>query len=238
MIDPVYNSPTISNPYVSKDTVFTTSANPLINFNASVKVDLNDGEPVDYVTCKLSLSSGTEIASINLNDNGVSPDSTAGDGRYSGSFNITNIQCLQVGFYQVQYFAKNRTGLFSNIINKNLIVVNTANQPPVLSNPILPDSVVRPPSGSFDLTISITTTDTDGHCDINIVFFDAYRSNGNLIGRIPMFYTNNNIYSYTAPVTYSNADSSYGYFKYVFQAFDNSNILSNVITDSIKFVRP
>jgi hypothetical protein len=203
-------------------------------------VDLNGGDPVDYVSCKLYLASGAVVDSINLYDNGVSPDSTAEDGRYSGTFNITstNIQCLQVGLYQVQFLAKNRTGLFSSIINKNLIVVNTANQPPMLSNPNLPDSVVRPVSGSFDLTISITATDPDGHCDINTVFFDAYRPNGNYIGRIPMFYSNNNIYSFTNPVLPSTADSAYGYFKYVFQAYDYSNALSNIIHDSIKFVRP
>jgi len=130
--------------------------------------------------------------------------------------------------------------LFSNIINKNLVVVNTSNQPPVLSNPVLPDSIVRPPSGSFDLTISITSIDPDGHCDINTVFFDAYRPNGQHIGVgiIPMTYTNNNVYSFTAPVIGSTADSTFGYFKYVFQAFDNSNALSNIISDSIKFVRP
>ncbi len=128
--------------------------------------------------------------------------------------------------------------MFSNIINKNLVVVNTANQAPVLSNPVLPDSVVRPLTGSFDLTISITTIDPDGHCDINTVFFNAYRPNGNFIGIIPMTYSNNNVYSFTNPVLPNNADSAYGYFKYVFQAYDNSNALSNIITDSIKFVRP
>jgi hypothetical protein len=128
--------------------------------------------------------------------------------------------------------------LFSNIINKNLIIVNTANQAPVLSNPVLPDSVVRPPSGSFDLTISITAIDPDGHCDINTVLFSAYRPNGHFIATIPMNYMNNNVYSYTAPVIGSTADSTFGYFKYIFQAYDNSNALSNIISDSIKFVRP
>ena len=188
--------------------------------------------------CKLYLADGTVLDSIRLYDNGTSPDSTAGDGRYSGAFNITNIQCLQVGIYQLQYFANNRTGLFSNIINKNIPVINNANLPPVLSNLIIPDSVVRPLSGQFDLTLTITTTDPDGSCDINSVYFDAYRPSGFLIGRIPMSKGTNNTFTFTAPVLPAVPDSSYGYFKYIFQAYDNSNSFSNIIKDSIKFVRP
>lgn len=173
-----------------------------------------------------------------MQDNGTMPDSIANDGRYSCSFNIVAVSCLLVGQYSVEFYAKNTSGLFSNLINKSLVVINTANQPPVLSNPNLPDSVVRPVSGSFDLTISVTCIDPDGPCDVNTVFFNAYRPNGHFIGIYPMTNSGNNIYSFTAPVTYSPADSSYGYFKYVFQAYDNSNVLSNIINDSIKFVRP
>ncbi len=178
--------------------------------------------------------------SIRLYDNGTSPDSTAGDGRYSGSFNITNIQCLQVGQYQVQYIAQNRSGLFSNIINKNIFVVSSANLPSVLSNPILPDSVVRPPIGGqpFDITLTITAIDSDGPCDINTLFFDTYRPTGNFLGRNFMIKGSNNTYTFTAPVTYVPQDSLYGYYKYHFTAYDNSNAFSNTIIDSIKFVRP
>jgi len=240
IIDPVFNSPIIINPFISKDTNFTISTAPIINFSASVQVDLNNGDPIKFVICKVYFPTGQLLDSAFMADNGVLPDSTANDGRYSCSFNITGIalSCLQVGIYNIQFYAQNNSGLFSNIIYKNLVVVNTINQPPVLSNPNLPDSVVRPVSGSFDLTLTITVIDPDGECDINSVFFDAYRPTGGYIGRIPMSYTNNNIYSFTAPVLPSAADSSYGYFKYVFQAYDNSNAYSNIVTDSIKFVRP
>jgi hypothetical protein len=240
IIDPVYNSPTISGAYISKDTVFTNSVSPVIGFNTSVKVDLNGGDQVSSVTCKIYLTNGIVLDSIKLFDNGILPDSIGGDGRYSGTFNITNIQCLQVGIYQVQYFAQNRSGLFSNIISKNLPVVNGTNLAPVLSNPILPDSVVRPVSGSFDITLTMTVIDADGECDINSVFFDAYRPSGYHIGNvsIPMSRGINNTYTFTNPVLPAVPDSLYGYFKYVFRAYDNSNTFSNIITDSIKFVRP
>jgi hypothetical protein len=173
-----------------------------------------------------------------MSDNGVLPDTTAGDGRYIAQINISNIQCLLVGAYKIQYVAQNSATLFSNLITSVFPVVNTANLPPVISNLIIPDSVVRPITGSFDLTISLTATDPDGSCDINSVYFDAFRSTGNHIGRIPMFPAGNNIYTFTNPVTPAVPDSLYGYYKYIFQAIDNSNALSNQITDSIKFVRP
>jgi hypothetical protein len=203
-----------------------------------VSVDLNGGDPIKFVICKVYSSSQQFLDSAVMQDNGVIPDSVANDNRYSCAFNLTNIQCLLVGQYTVQYYAQNTSGLSSNLINKNLVVMNSNNQPPVLSNPNLPDSVVRPISGSFDLTITITAIDPDGPCDVNTVFFTAYRSNGHFIGVYSMNNSGNNIYSFTAPVTYSPADTAYGYFKYVFQAYDNSNSLSNIISDSIKFVRP
>lgn len=171
-------------------------------------------------------------------DNGVLPDSTAGDRRYSCNINVSNISCLLVGAYTLQYIAENNEGLFSNQLTSLLPVINTANQPPVVSNPNLPDSVIRPVTGQFDLTISVDVNDADGNCDITSVYFDAYRPTGTYIGRIPMTSAGSNVYTFTNPVLPSSADSSYGYFKYFFQAADRSNALSAFLKDSIKFVRP
>jgi hypothetical protein len=234
----VYNSPVITNPYLSKDTVFTSSENPIIDFSTSVKVDVNGGDPIKYVICKLNSPNGQLLDSALMSDNGVLPDSVANDGRYSCSFREIGMLCLLVGEYSVQYYAQNNAGLFSNLINKPLFVVNTINLPPILSNLVIPDSVVRPLSGSFDLTLSITVWDPDGPCDINSVVFDAYRPSGFYLGRNPMTASSNNTFTFTAAVTPASADSLYGFYKYIFRAYDNSNTPSNVITDSIKFVRP
>lgn len=178
------------------------------------------------------------MGTFDMIDNGILPDTTAGDGRYSCTVSISNIQCLLVGNYSIQYIAQNNSGLNSNQVNSTFRVVNTNNLPPVLSDPILPDSVVRPISVPYDLTLSLTVTDPDGSCDINLVYFDAYRPSGAYIGRIPMTANTNNSYTFTNTVNPSSSDSSYGYFKYFFQAIDNSGALSAFLKDSIKFVRP
>ena len=238
IIDPTYISPLVSNLYKSKDTVLTTSLSPLIDLNISLSVSSNGGSGIERVECKVNFPDGSPAGLFNLVDNGVFPDSTSGDGRYTCNLKFINISCLVVGQYTFSVYAYNTDNLISNQINSAFLVINTQNLPPVIANTDLPDSVVRPVTGQFDLTIKATVTDTNGACDIHEVYFDAYRPNGLYIGRIPMSNSGNNLYTFTNPVLPSAADSSYGYFKYLFQATDKSNAQSVVVADSIKFVRP
>ncbi len=239
IIDPCCRAPYISDFYKSTDTIFTTSFNPEIIVTVSVKVDINNGSPIKSVISRVLFPDNSVAGNFHLSDNGVLPDSSSGDGIYSGTINLTNISCLLVGKYLINTFAENTDGYLSNQINSYFIVVNTENYPPYISSLNLPDSVVRPISGFINLTIEATAGDTNGFCDIKAVQFDAYRPNGNYIGRFEMTKANNfGLYSYTAPVGASTADSSFGYFKYFFQAIDNSNSVSPIVKDSIKFVRP
>lgn len=238
VIDPSYISPLISDLYKSKDSVLTTSFTPLIDLNVSVSVSANGGSSIQRVECKVNSPDGTPAGLFTMFDNGVSPDSAANDGRYACNVKFNNISCLLVGQYTFSVYAYNIDNLISNQINSGFFVLNTQNFPPVIVNTDLPDSVVRPVTGQFDLTIKATVIDTNGACDVNEVYFDAYRPNGNYIGRIQMSNSGNNLYSFTNPVLPSGADSSYGYFRYLFQATDNSNAQSIVVADSIKFVRP
>ena len=241
IIDPSYDAPTISNPYRSVDTVFTNSASPLISFITSILVNTNGGEPITSVTCNIFDTENNSLGIFNMTDNGVPPDSTAGDRRFTVQVHISNIQCLLVGNYNIQYIAKNSEELFSNLINSTLPVANPTNLPPVLSNLNIPDSVVRPVTGFFNLTLSLTAIDPDGKCDMKDVFFYAFRPTGNPLNNGDPFYmqnTQNDIYSYTAPVLPATQDSLYGYYKYIFHATDNSNASAIPVVDSIKFVRP
>lgn len=238
VIDPSYDSPVISNIYKSKDTVFTTSGAPVISFFTALTANANGGARIRQVTCKLTAPDNSTLGTFTMYDDGYAPDSTAGDSRYSCNVNANITSCLLVGNYTVQYIAQNETGLYSNAVNSALFLINTANLPPVLSNAALPDSVIRPVSGSFDLTLTITATDPDGDCDVFNVYFDAYRPSGSFIGTIPMTAAGSNIWTFTNPVLPSAADSSYGYFKYFFRSADRSGALSTYYRDSIKFVRP
>ncbi len=234
VIDPSYDSPVILSVTKSADTVSTTSASPVISFDLSAVVSENGGSAISNVNCTLLDPLNNNLGTFAL---GFVQD--LGNGKkYSKTINAGSISCLLVGNYTVQVIAKNEAGLFSAQVNTPLYVRNTANVAPVVVSTSLPDSVVRPVSGSFDLTISINVTDADGHCDIKDVFFDAYRPSGSYIGIIPMTYFSNNEWRFTNPVTPSSSDSSYGYFKYHFFASDRSSAVSVGVWDSIKFVRP
>ena len=238
VIDPSISSPVILNPYQSEDTVFTSSASPLINFNVAVSVNTNDGSSINNVTCTVKDPNGLIAGQFNMLDNGTPPDSNSNDGRYTGTVNINNIECLLVGNYSIEFLAQNNSQLYSNLITSSVYVINTAVQPPVIVSTNLPDSVVRPAIDSTLLTISVTVNDPDGLCDIKDVTFVTTRPNGVVFPPIPMFNNGNGQFIFSNYVRASSDPTSYGYFKYSFTARDNSNLLSAPVTDSIKFVYP
>ncbi len=238
VIDPTYASPIISNPHKSTEIVNTNSAASSFRIGVSVFVSENGGGAISSVKCKVLDADSKLAGEFLLSDSGSGYDTTAGDGRYSAMLNVTGYNCLIVGQYTLQFLAENVSGLPSNQVNSVFAVTDTANVPPVISNPVIPDSVVRPASGSVNLTLQITVTDANGDCDISQVWMDAYRPTGNYIGRNPLLPQGNNIFTLTAPVTPATADSLYGYYKYEFQAVDRSNAFSIIYKDSIKFVRP
>lgn len=191
------------------------------------------------MNCSVKDPSGNIIATIAMSDNGVLPDTTAGDGKYSAAVNVNNISCLLVGNYAIDYLALNTSGLYSNQIVSDIIVINSANMPPVITGTNLPDSVVRPlPGDSLLLTISVNVNDPDGICDLKDVTFVTVRPNGVTFPPIPMSDNGNGEFLFSNYVSYSTDPTSYGYFKYTFTAKDRSNIESIPVTDSIKFVLP
>ncbi|HEX2786534.1 MAG TPA: hypothetical protein VHP32_01425 [Ignavibacteria bacterium] len=236
IIDVNISYPTISNPLRSPDTVYTLSGSPSIVVATSVDVTSEDA--IKQVICSLIDSKDSVIGQFQMLDNGVSPDTTANDRRYTALIAKNGFGCLIVGGYKLQYYAETNEGLFSNIITTNMQVRFSNSVAPVLSNPVLPDSVVRPTSGQFDITLEITATDANGQCDVSFVYFDAYRPTGTYLGPIPMFSAGGSLYKFINPVPPAVPDSLYGYYKYHFYAVDNSGLISNTIIDSIKFVRP
>jgi hypothetical protein len=194
----------------------------------------NGGSAISSVNCNVVDPLNNNLGSFALN---FVQDLGSGK-KYSKTINAGSISCLLVGNYSVQVIAKNEAGLFSSQVNSPLFVRNTANVAPVIISTTLPDSVVRPVTCQFDLTISINVSDADGNCDLKDVYFNAYRPSGSYIGIIPMTYFSNNEWRFTNPILPAPADSSYGYFKYHFFASDRSNVISSGVWDSIKFVRP
>ncbi|MBV6478458.1 MAG: hypothetical protein HGGPFJEG_01213 [Ignavibacteria bacterium] len=239
VIDPSISAPLISGQFQSLDTVETTSSSPLISFYTSVIADRNGGEQITSVSMIINDPLNNELASINLTDNGTLPDTIAGDGKYSAIVSLSNINCLLVGNYSLEYIALNNSGLYSNLITSDIYVKNSFNAPPVISGTNLPDSIVRPlPGDSLLLTISVTVSDPDGLCDLKDVSFVTVRPNGVILPAIPMFYNGNGEFLFSNYVLPSSDPSSFGYFKYTFTPKDRSNVSGASVTDSIKFVMP
>jgi hypothetical protein len=235
VIDPSYDSPVILSVTKSVDTVSTTSTIPaVISFDLTAVVSENGGSAIASVNCILVDPLTNSIGTFSLDY-----VQDLGNGKkYSKTISAGNISCLLVGNYTVQVVAKNEAGLFSAQVNSPLYVKDTANVPPFMSGIASPDSVVRPVSGSFDITIYASASDPNGSCDIQGVYFNAYRPSGSFIGVIPMTWYPGDSWRFTNPVLPASADSSYGYFKYQFFAKDRSNAVSVGVWDSIKFVRP
>ncbi|MEO8665199.1 MAG: hypothetical protein ABI462_06860 [Ignavibacteria bacterium] len=244
VIDPSVTSPLLSNPQLSKDTVRTTSSGPVINFTASVSASTNGGTALQSIVCSVSDPHGNLLAQINMTDNGVSPDTTTGDGRFTAAIDITGISCLQVGNYEVEYLAVNTSGLSSNLISSSIPVINTNNQPPVVSALHAPSVILVPPTGTNTGVLSVFTDDPDGRCDINSVFFNSFRPDGSITNGSPFtMFDDGNISvhgdtvagdgRYSLKIEISSAQTTLGYFKFNYQAQDNSNLLSNIIRDSI-----
>jgi hypothetical protein len=249
VIDPNLKSPILTNPFKSKDTVFTVSTAPVINFSAAVTVNPNDGGDIKSVTCKIYSPDNKLLFSAAMSDDGILPDTSAGDGRYACTVNITNISCLLVGQYSVQFIAENTSGLLSNQINSSVNVVLTNNKAPVVSGLFAPDSIAIPVSGSNISTLSIFALDSNGYCDIRRVFFNSFRPDSSITGGSPFqMYDDGNIPEhgdsvagdgrFSLIIQITSTQTTVGWYTFKYQAEDNSGLLSNQYIGRINIYRP
>jgi len=249
VIDPSYKSPILSNPYRSKDTVFTTSSAPIINFTASVMVNADGGGDIKSVTCKVFSPDNIQLASYTMKDDGTMPDSTSGDGRYTCTVDITNISCLLVGQYSIQLLAENSAGLTSNMIITSFPVVMTNNQAPIVWGLSSPDSIAIPTTGANVRTLSINALDSNGFCDIRRVFFNSYRPDSSITGGSPFtMYDDGNILEhgdttagdgkFSLIIQVLSTQTTTGWYTFKYQAEDKSGLLSSQVIGRINIYRP
>lgn len=225
IIDPNYSAPVIVNITQAPVSVNSSSLNPVIAF--PVSLEATSENQIVSVFCRVFDPNSNQIAEILLTN--------SGGNNYSANASISNINCLLVGTYQLQFQAEDNLGLLSNVFLREFEVINPTNSPPFIVSTDLPDSVVRPAQDSVLLTISINADDPDGICDIRSASFDAERPDGVVFTGIPMLYEGNGLFRFSNFVTSTGLN---GYFKYTFTVRDNSNAVSVAVTDSIKFVQP
>jgi hypothetical protein len=250
VIDPTLSFPRILSAYVTPNSFDTTSLNSVIG--ATVSSDL----PVSNVTARVLNPDNVLLATIELKDDGVAPDDTAGDGKYTARMNFT-LDCKLVGSYKIEISAINSAGLSSNLFNVGFNVTNTNNHPPILTNVISPDSLRRP-SGINGDSVEISflkafPTDPDGICDVSQVYFHSFKPDGtptNQGNAIPLYDDGTNCdtipgdgkFSLCIKIVNNPLDPHYnepplGNYKFKYNALDRGNLVSDTLIKFI-FVHP
>ncbi|HWA05733.1 MAG TPA: choice-of-anchor X domain-containing protein [Ignavibacteria bacterium] len=240
VIDPILHFPSITSNYYTPQ-LFNSDT---IGIIAGATVESED--PVEKVEVKFFDLGNNVLASINLQDNGVYPDTTAGDGKYTGVLNYV-FACRQVGIHKIEFLATNVSGLTSSPIQSDVQVIRSPNQPPVASGIVIsPDSIQVNVESFF--TFMITATDPNGPCDIAKVFYTGFRPSGvPLTTSLELFDDGSCCQIGTTGVTSGDTtanDSKFtrqtygapnetGYYKYYLRAVDRSGDTSNILSDSI-----
>lgn len=234
------------------DTVYVDQIVPFyLSVAASDPDSLDFIKKVSYQILEPSL---TDIAEQGeLNDQGLSGDSLAGDGIYSIETS-TAFANWKFGNYHLMIQAFDN----HNKASKNIYVILpwakvTLGVPPQIFNLVAPDTIEIPekkPDGSVGIKaflLTVTATDDDNNKDIKEVIFNSYKpggvpaqgnpfnlyDDGDLVANgdeIP----GDNIYSRIFIIT---SDNSLGIYKFEFQAKDYSDLGSNIITHNLTVIQ-
>ncbi len=208
-------------------------------------------QPISSVKANLFDSNNALLDSLNLQDNGISPDTSANDGHYTGT--MTHIfSCRIVGIYRIQIIAYNISNYSSPSVSNTVSVTRFPDHPPVITNLVFyPHSADT--SQTINLGFMVTASDPDGPCDIQSVFYTGFHpdhitqlnrqdlfDDGSCcpIGNFPPSGdTTANDGKYTRIFLNVHSPHELGYFTYFFRAVDRSGDTSNVLADSI-FIHP
>jgi len=179
VIDPTFTFPKILSEFLTPD-VFDSDT-----VSSVATAEVTSDEPIASVSVTVTSPVDGSKLIIEMRDDGVLPDTAAGDGRYSGLIYFT-MSCRNVGVYQCSFVAKNQSGLSSSTIQKPLRVINSNDHNPVISNLIIvPDSVhVNTPTF---IIYEVTAIDQDGSCDIKEVYYDGFDPLGGSLTRRGLF---------------------------------------------------
>lgn len=246
------DDPTIIDPQLSLPSVISVTANPNIfdstYISCVILAEVSSAVSIRLVTSTIKSPDGIDLGTIQLKDDGITPDTVAGDNNFTGLF-IYNLTCRLIGFYNIEVIAENISGLFSNTYIVNFRVVNNFNHNPSISNLIIPDSIRRPSGIGSDTVnlgfLQVSAFDDDGLCDIASVNYNSFRPSGSQSGFNEPLYDDGNLlahgdttagdgkYSLIVKIKPNPSDTSIGFFRFEFRAKDRSFAVSNTLIDSI-----
>lgn len=229
--------PIISNPVVP-DTVIIQSPNTAVDLHLQAE-DVNGLTDLKNVYFYLYEPSSADSIKISMADDGnteVSGDVTAGDGIYSKRYLFTPSH--KRGEYKLVFQAEDNLGQKSNKETRYIFATDN-NEPPQVSNLIMPDSIKLDDPFEF----SIEAKDPNGLVDINRVYYELYRPDGTLvensqgISKFPL--SDNGDTDETGDLTAGDAiftmklmfpaGQQVGEWRFEFTAEDNTGLLSNKI---------
>lgn len=177
IIDPIISFPKIMDVFVTPGSFDTAYINPVL-----VAVVTSD-EPVSNVNGRITNPLSVILGDVQLKDDGILPDTTAGDGHFTGQLSQL-LDCKLVGNYKVEFTAQNISGVYGNTFIGNFGVTNINNNRPSVNFVISPDSLRRPSGIGGDSVnlafLQMHPTDPDGVCDINLAYFFSFRPDGTI----------------------------------------------------------
>jgi len=216
---------------------YSTSDSSIILY---IKIDSSND--VNEVYCSVYDPDGNELSNSPVQLQESSNLSSSDTVVYSSNFQMS--QSDPIGKYSVKYFIQD------NAYNTSLAAVQyftydngQTNEPPVLSNLVMPDSV----SFGQTFTFSIKVTDPNGYSDISQVYYELYRpdrtqvTNSQGISEFPMYDNGDTAGNgdvtkgdgiFTFKLSFPSGQQM-GTWKFIFKAVDRSGATSNVITHNI-----
>ncbi|HTK81390.1 MAG TPA: hypothetical protein VL633_03790 [Bacteroidota bacterium] len=175
---PFLSSLTVDNSTLNLDTTTSAAVSRLPNgtFRISGTISANATDPNGAEDLNLVTYS---IHKPNTTDQIVGGSLTKSGASFSGNFTFV-IDRSDVGMYQIEARAKDRSGLSSNALSVPLTITRN-NSKPLAWNPVAPDTLQRPPTGfSPPILFSLTASDSDGYNDIVKVFFQRISPPGGI----------------------------------------------------------
>ncbi|MDP1678174.1 MAG: hypothetical protein Q8L88_15060, partial [Bacteroidota bacterium] len=187
-----------------------------------------------------------------LSDNGISPDVTANDGKYTSLISVKFPKEI-LGTYQIQLQTIDNSGLASILRSFPIRIFNSENTAPVISNLFAPDTTLVPLGDVINyIRISISVSDTNGLADLVSVLFTSQRPDLSIVGTYSLYddggtiernifpsftlssgdsIANDGRYTVVIPMTSTADKNTYRDFRFI--AKDQSNAFSNAITKRI-----
>jgi len=117
--------------------------------------------------------SANEVTTATLRDDGVSPDTTAGDLRFTGTVRFS-ATITQAGAYRARFVLTGAAGLESNLLER-VLFVDRDNNAPVIASIIAPDTVDLS-SDTLKIGMAARAIDADGPTDVKEVYFRSLDS--------------------------------------------------------------